>query len=153
MNGSRSAPGPADHRLEDAVAYHHDELEPAARAEFEEHLKICAGCREAVATSDVLFPNLAAALQTSVPMRTTDELLEIMDAAQRRIDAEKLERGETPSRTAALLRPRWHWRSKVLTLVAAAVVILLLASLALLLRHHDPGKEIYDPPKKDQRSP
>jgi hypothetical protein len=156
MNASKSAPGSPEHRLDDAIAYHYDEMTPEARTEFEEHLRICAGCREALATADVVFPNLPAVLQRIKPRRTTDELLAIMDDAQRRLDEGKrvvpeLEVGPPP--VSRWLRPHWHWRFNALALTAAAVAILLLATLLLLLRHPNPGQEIYAPHKQRQRSP
>jgi hypothetical protein len=84
-----------------------------------------------------------------MPMRSTDEILELMAKEERRLAAEKGPSAPAPS---AIFRPRWHLRSKALTLVAAAVVLLLLASLYLLMRRPNPAHEIYSP-KKEQRAP
>ena len=119
---SNAPPPPHAPRLDDAIAYHYGELSPEARAEFETHLETCPACRHAVATANVVFPALPAVLAARKRRRTTDEILALMDAEQRRLDAEE---------RVARARPR-RWPFWVLGGAVAA------AAAALLIAHFTP---------------
>jgi predicted anti-sigma-YlaC factor YlaD len=89
MNALREVPSlNPNHRSDDVVDYHFGDLSPEARAEFEQHLGQCLGCRRALKTAGLVFSALPEALAVPKRRRTVDELLEIMAEEEKRLQAE-----------------------------------------------------------------
>ena len=105
----------------EAAAYAHGELTPEERAAFEAHLPTCEACRAAVETERKLAPVVAAVL-ADPPVKTAEEYLAMMDAAEAKLEASSKAKA---TNRAWPERRRWapYWPWLVASAAAAAVAV------------------------------
>ena len=101
------------HRTEDALAYAIDELETDARADFEVHLKTCAGCQLTVASARELLPAIEKEIAELPPQARREDLIARIALERKRIHAEE----------GSAWGPRFAWTAALLGAAAAGLLL------------------------------
>ena len=137
------------HRSEDVVDYHFGDLAPEARAEFEQHLETCLGCQQAVKTAGILFPAVSQVLAVPKRRKTTDELVSMMMAETKRLEAE-----DRKGVRASWRRAR-HWALPLAVAAAAAAAappaVEVVERIVAKVTHHDTRMAAPRRPTPDKR--